>query len=142
MTGIERHGAGVHTVEGNVAGARAAKLTKQREKQQQDYAAKRQDIERTNRRGTRIDANFQSHQDDDESEFKASAASSARLLTFCLLILRVNCCCRLQRQTVGLVTAEEFRKKRENLQNRKSAIVDDQCVRCICEAIAEVMANR
>ncbi|KAG6613428.1 protein xap5 circadian timekeeper-like [Phytophthora cinnamomi] len=58
------------------------------------------DIERTNRRGTRIDANFQSHQDDDESEFK--------------------------RQTVGLVTAEEFRKKREDLQNRKSAPVDVQ----------------
>ncbi|KAI9922383.1 hypothetical protein PsorP6_002452 [Peronosclerospora sorghi] len=31
----------------------------------------------------------------------------------------------VQRQTVGLVTAEEFRKKREDLQNRKSASVDD-----------------
>ncbi|EGZ23938.1 hypothetical protein PHYSODRAFT_296182 [Phytophthora sojae] len=101
MTGIERYGSsGAHTVEGNVAGSRAAKLTKQREKQKQEYEAKRQDIEKTNRRGTRIDANFQSHQDDDESEFK--------------------------RQTVGLVTAEEFRKKREDLQNRKSAPVDLQ----------------
>ncbi|KUF96939.1 hypothetical protein AM588_10010242 [Phytophthora nicotianae] len=101
MTGIERYGSsGAHTVEGNVAGSRAAKLTKQREKQQKEYEAKRQDIEKTNRRGTRIDANFQSHQDDDESEFK--------------------------RQTVGLVTAEEFRKKREDLQNRKSSRADVQ----------------
>ncbi|KAL3671847.1 hypothetical protein V7S43_002515 [Phytophthora oleae] len=100
IMGIERHGTSVHTVEGNVAGPRAAKLTKQREKQQKAYEAKRQDIEKTNRRGTRIDANFQSHQDDDESEFK--------------------------RQTVGLVTAEEFRKKREDLQNRKSSHSDVQ----------------
>ncbi|GMF13451.1 unnamed protein product [Phytophthora lilii] len=72
MTGIERYGSsGAHTVEGNVAGSKAAKLAKQREKQQQEYEAKRQDIEKTNRRGTRIDANFQSHKDDDESEFKA-----------------------------------------------------------------------
>ncbi|KAH7476954.1 hypothetical protein PRIC1_000966 [Phytophthora ramorum] len=101
MPGIERYGSsGVHTTEGNVAGPRAAKLTKQREKQQKEYEAKRLDIEQTNRRGTRIDANFQSHQDDDESEFK--------------------------RQTVGLVTAEEFRKKREDIQNRKSAPVHVQ----------------
>ncbi|OWZ21299.1 hypothetical protein PHMEG_0004159 [Phytophthora megakarya] len=98
MTGIERYGSSVHTVEGNVAGSRAAKLTKQREEQQKEYEAKRKDIKTTNRRGTRIDANFQSHQDDDESEFK--------------------------RQTVGLVTAEEFRKKREDIQNRKSAPAD------------------
>ncbi|POM73306.1 XAP-5-like protein [Phytophthora palmivora] len=98
MTGIERYGSSVHTVEGNVAGSRAAMLTKQREKQKEEYEAKRKDIEKTNRRGTRIDANFQSHEDDDESEFK--------------------------RQTVGLVTAEEFRKKREDIQNRKSAPVD------------------
>lgn len=101
MTGIERYGSsGAHTVEGNAGGARAAKLTKQREKQREEYEHKRQDIEQTNRRGTRIDANFQSHRDDDESEFK--------------------------RQTVGLVTAEEFRKKREDLQNRKRAPVDEQ----------------
>ncbi|KAG7381760.1 Protein fam50a [Phytophthora pseudosyringae] len=72
MTGIERYGSsGAHTVEGNVAGPRAAKLTKKRDEQKKEYEAKRQDIEQTNRRGTRIDANFQSHQDDDESEFKA-----------------------------------------------------------------------
>ncbi|KAG1702020.1 hypothetical protein DVH05_010508 [Phytophthora capsici] len=100
MTGIKRHGTSVHTVEGNVAGSRAAKLTKQREKQKEEYETKRLDIEKANRRGTRIDANFQSHQGDDESEFK--------------------------RQTVGLVTAEEFRKKREDLQSRKSSHADVQ----------------
>eukprot|EP00644_Phytophthora_capsici_P008419 jgi/Phyca11/114386/e_gw1.26.189.1 len=104
MTGIKRHGTSVHTVEGNVAGSRAAKLTKQREKQKEEYETKRLDIEKANRRGTRIDANFQSHQGDDESEFKA----------------------RLPRQTVGLVTAEEFRKKREDLQSRKSSHADVQ----------------
>ncbi|KAF1774865.1 XAP5 protein [Phytophthora cactorum] len=99
MTGIERYGSsGAHTVEGNVAGSRAAQLTKQREKQQKEYEAKRENIEKANRRGTRIDANFQSHQDDDESEFKAR---------------------------FGYFTAE-FRKKREDLQNRKSSRVDVQ----------------
>lgn len=35
-----------------------------------------------------------------------------------------------QRQTVGLVTAEEFRRKRENLQNRKDAAPEElKCVR-------------
>ncbi|RLN94953.1 hypothetical protein BBJ28_00019149 [Nothophytophthora sp. Chile5] len=70
MSGIERYGSSVHTVEGNVAGRRAAKLTQEREKQQKDYEAKREDIQKTNQRGTRIDANFQSHKDDGESEFK------------------------------------------------------------------------
>lgn len=38
MTDIRRVGdSGVHTVEGNVAGARAARLTREREKQQQSY---------------------------------------------------------------------------------------------------------
>ncbi|CAI5747473.1 unnamed protein product [Peronospora destructor] len=116
MTGIERYGSsGAHTVEGNVAGSVAAKLTKQREKQQQDYEAKRENIKKTNRRGTRIDANFQSHQDDDESEFKERFSQQLRLQPSLLL-----------RQTVGLVTAEEFRKKREDLQNWKSHSVDLQ----------------
>lgn len=128
MTGIERYGSSVHTVEGNVAGSKAAKLTKQREKQQKEYEAKRQDIEKTNRRGTRIDANFQSHQDDDESEFKARLASNWQLHCSSLLIIFALLCSCVQRQTVGLVTAEEFRKKREDLQNRKSAPVDVQCV--------------
>ncbi|KAJ0397062.1 hypothetical protein ATCC90586_003934 [Pythium insidiosum] len=89
---IERYGsAGIHTVEGNVAGSRAARLTKQREKQKQEYEQKKQDIEHKNQRGTRIDQNFEAHRDEDEAEFK--------------------------RQTVGLVTAEEFRRRRETLQN-------------------------
>lgn len=68
---IERHGSsGVHTVEGNLAGRRAAKLTQEREKQQQEYEKKKQDIQLTNQRGARIDKNFESHRDDDEHEFK------------------------------------------------------------------------
>ena len=84
MTGIERYGSsGAHTVEGNVAGSVAAKLTKQREKQQKDYETKREDIKKTHRRGTRIDANFQSHQDDDEREFKARFARNWQLWRLC-----------------------------------------------------------
>ncbi|GLD94319.1 hypothetical protein PINS_up002930 [Pythium insidiosum] len=89
---IERYGsAGIHTVEGNVAGSRAARLNKQREQQKQEYEQRKQDIEHKNQRGTRIDQNFEAHRDEDEAEFK--------------------------RQTVGLVTAEEFRRRRETLQN-------------------------
>ncbi|TYZ62393.1 hypothetical protein PybrP1_010203 [[Pythium] brassicae (nom. inval.)] len=99
-SGIERYGsAGVHTVEGNLAGARAARLAKERDRQQAEFAQKKHDIQLSNQRGARIDANFESHRDDDESEFK--------------------------RQTVGLVTAEEFRRKRENLQNRTSAMPEE-----------------
>ncbi|TMW63196.1 hypothetical protein Poli38472_002137 [Pythium oligandrum] len=99
---IERYGSsGVHTVEGNLAGGRAARLTKQREKEQHEFARKKQDIQHNLQRGTRIDQNFESHRDEDEAEFK--------------------------RQTVGLVTAEEFRRKRENLhqQNDVEAAADD-----------------
>lgn len=68
---IERYkSSGVHTVEGNLAGSRAARLTKEREKQQQEYEQKKQDIQQTNQRGARIDSNFESHRDDDETEFK------------------------------------------------------------------------
>lgn len=69
--GIERYGsAGVHTVEGNLAGARAARLAKERDRQQAEFAQKKHDIQQSNQRGARIDANFESHRDDDESEFK------------------------------------------------------------------------
>lgn len=80
---IERYkSAGVHTVEGNLAGPRAARLSKERDRQQQEYAQKKQDIQLTNQRGARIDDNFESHRDDDESEFKVR-----RALSLC------RCCC-------------------------------------------------
>lgn len=74
--GIERYkSAGVHTVEGNLAGARAAKLAKERDRQQQEYEQKKQDIHASNQRGARIDDNFESHRDDDESEFKVRSCA-------------------------------------------------------------------
>lgn len=49
MTDIKRIGdAGVHTVEGNVAGSRAARLTKEREKQAKDYEAVKNKIKSEN----------------------------------------------------------------------------------------------
>lgn len=72
MSGIERYkSAGVHTVEGNLAGARAARLAKERDRQQQEFEQKKHDIQLSHQRGARIDASFESHRDDDETEFKA-----------------------------------------------------------------------
>lgn len=68
---IRRYGnSGVHTTEGNVAGPAAARLTAQREKQQEEYSRKKQAIQDEHARGSRIDKNFQRHTDDYETEFK------------------------------------------------------------------------
>ena len=40
-TGLTRTGTGIHTVEGNIAGARAARLTKQRENDMAEYEKKK-----------------------------------------------------------------------------------------------------
>jgi protein FAM50 len=60
MTDIKRvGGAGVHTVEGNVAGARAARLTKEREQQQAEYDHIKNKIKEQNAVGVaRIDDKF------------------------------------------------------------------------------------
>ncbi|KAF0696016.1 Aste57867_13229 [Aphanomyces stellatus] len=90
MSDIRRYGSsGIHTVEGNVAGTLAAQFAREREKQEKEYADKKKQIEQENARASRIDKNFESHTD---------AASEAEF----------------KRQTVGLVTAAEFRKRREN----------------------------
>lgn len=130
--GIERYkSAGVHTVEGNLAGARAARLAKERDQQQQDYEQKKQEIQLSNQRGARIDSNFESHRDDDETEFKVRFAacyddgSHARAHLFAHIWVYLPLYSHQQRQTVGLVTAEEFRRKRENLQNRKDTVPSD-----------------
>ncbi|EQC28602.1 hypothetical protein SDRG_13681 [Saprolegnia diclina VS20] len=90
MSDLRRYGSsGVHTVEGVVAGKRAASLAKQREQQEQEFVAKKQQIAADNARGSRIDKSFLSHTDaSSEAEFK--------------------------RQTIGLVTAAEYRKRRED----------------------------
>jgi len=64
MTDIRRIGdSGVHTVEGNVAGNRAARLTKEREKQRQEYEAVKSKIKLQHSAGAggslaQIDSNF------------------------------------------------------------------------------------
>ncbi|OQR97102.1 hypothetical protein ACHHYP_12727 [Achlya hypogyna] len=90
MADLRRYGsAGVHTVEGTVAGARAAGLAKQREAQEAEFAAKKQQIASEAARGSRIDKSFHSYTDaSSEAEFK--------------------------RQTVGLVSAAEYRRRRED----------------------------
>lgn len=71
MADLSRYGSsGAHTVEGNVAGRRAAQLTKAREQQQQEFELKKSELQRAGERGARIDQNFESHRDDDEAEFK------------------------------------------------------------------------
>lgn len=78
MADLSRYGSsGVHTVEGNVAGRRAAQLTKARERQQQEFALKKSELQRAGERGARIDQNFESHRDDDEAEFKVSSRQGA-----------------------------------------------------------------
>lgn len=85
---------GVHTIEGNLAGSRAAQLTKQREKQQAEYEAKKSQIKQLHSTDlSRINDKF-------------SAASNAMEQDF-------------QRKTVGLVSAEEFRKAREAQQEEE-----------------------
>jgi protein FAM50 len=80
--------AGVHTIEGNIAGSRAAGLTKQRERQRAEYETMKEQIKKANTAELGlIDAKFSAASDIAEQEFR--------------------------RKTVGLVTADEFRKARE-----------------------------
>ena len=89
MTDIRRVGdSGIHTVEGNIAGSRAAFLTKKRDKEAAEYEAEKNKIKEQNAAGVgRIDDKFNAATDSLEQEFR--------------------------RRTVGLVTAEDFRKARE-----------------------------
>jgi hypothetical protein len=89
MTDIKRIGdAGIHTVEGNVAGSRAARLTKQRDLQKAEYEAVKNKIKEENTLDiAHIDNKFNVATDTLEQEFR--------------------------KKTVGLVTADEFRKARE-----------------------------
>ena len=91
MTDIKRVGdSGVYTKEGMVAGSRAAGLTKQREKEQAEYEAKKNAIKDMNSSGLgSIGAKFSSSTERAEQEFK--------------------------KRTVGLVTADDFRKARESV---------------------------
>ena len=89
MTDIKRVGdSGVYTQEGNVAGGKAARLTQEREKQRLQYEDQKNKVKALNSTDvTRITEKFNSASDTAEQDFR--------------------------KRTVGLVTAEEFRKARE-----------------------------
>jgi protein FAM50 len=102
MADIRRVGdAGVHTVEGNVAGNRAVKLTKQRDAQKAEYEAVKSKIKEDNAAVIgKIDDKFSSASDVQEQEFR--------------------------RKTVGLVTATDFRKAREEANESKAEQLRNQ----------------
>mmetsp|Transcript_15954 Transcript_15954/g.28748 ORF Transcript_15954/g.28748 Transcript_15954/m.28748 type:complete len:388 (+) Transcript_15954:107-1270(+) len=78
---------GINTVEGNVAGSRAAGLSKKRAAEQAEFEARKQKIKADSERGKLgIDAKFDTNRNVSAEEQKFRA------------------------KTVGLVTAEEFRK--------------------------------
>jgi protein FAM50 len=97
MTDIKRVGeAGVYTIEGNVAGGRAARLTHEREKQKKEYEEQKNKLKQINATDlSKINNKFSSASDFAEQEFR--------------------------RKTVGLVTAEEFRKAREEGEQSNQA---------------------
>ena len=72
MTDIRRVGdSGVHTVEGAVAGPRAARLTKQRDKEAASYEAEKNKIKEQNSAAVgRIDDKFNAVTDVVENEFR------------------------------------------------------------------------
>ena len=96
MTDIKRVGdTGVFTVEGAVAGFRASKLTKKRDAQQAEYELAKDKIKQQNASSfSRIDDKFSAASDSLEQEFR--------------------------RRTVGLVTADDFRKVKEETVEVKS----------------------
>lgn len=97
---------GIHTVEGNVAGSRAASLSKQRQAQQQEFQNKKQKIIHDSQRGRKS-------MDD---KFDSNAALSFEERTF-------------RSKTVGLVSAEDFVKAQkesaELAKKRKQGLLDE-----------------
>lgn len=60
-TNFNRGDTGIHTVEGNLAGHKAARLTKKREKDQQEFEAKKLKMQADAQKGTgAIDDKFKS----------------------------------------------------------------------------------
>ena len=95
MADIRRVGdAGVHTVEGHVAGSRAVMLNKQRDAQKAEYELNKNKIKGDNAAVIgKIDDKFSSASNVQEQEFR--------------------------RKTVGLVSADEFRKARVEANETK-----------------------
>lgn len=99
---FHRPESGIHTVEGNVAGARAAQLTKQRQKQQAEFEEKQLQIRSSK------DKSLLSKQD----KFQGDSSLSKAEKTF-------------KSKTVGLVTAEEFRRLTEESAQQAQKNEDD-----------------
>lgn len=103
MTDIKRIGdAGIHTVEGNLAGSRAAGLSKKRDAEKAEYEEQKSKIKKQNSVSIgKIDDKFNAQSDSLEQEFR--------------------------RKTVGLVTLEEFRNARactdEQVKTEKDEII-------------------
>lgn len=95
MTDIRRVGdSGVHTVEGAVSGNRAVQLTKQRAQQQQQYESIKNKIKVENASTLQnINNKFSTASDTLEQEFR--------------------------QRTVGLVSADDFRKARQVMEDNK-----------------------
>lgn len=98
---FHRPSAGIHTVEGNVAGSRAATLSRKREADQEAFEQRKKKIASDAERGKLgIDAKF-----DADSKLSKSEAE-------------------FRSKTVGLVTAEEFKKAtREAEEMKKKKVV-------------------
>eukprot|EP00956_Cyclotella_meneghiniana_P006218 scaffold8102_cov73-Cyclotella_meneghiniana.AAC.22 len=87
IANFQRPDTGINTVEGNVAGSRAATLSKKRLAEQAEFEARKSKIQKDSERGKLgIDAKFDTN---------TNVSAEERLF---------------REKTVGLVTAEEFRK--------------------------------
>lgn len=108
MSDIKRVGdSGIHTVEGAVAGHKAALLSQQREKQQLEYEATKNKIKQENSSGvSRIDDKFSRSIETGEQVFR--------------------------QKTIGLVTLDEFREARTVANN---IIVDSKAENCLKESL-------
>lgn len=140
-----KHGdSGIFTAEGNVAGPRAAKMAAQREKQKAEFARKKAEIEKANsRRLGGMDSKFAARTlESSETDFKVRDAAPRRCcvvavcvyvctfmlqpyalsplqraLVTCMTVARAV---TLQQKTYGLVTADEFKKAREDKEKAEA----------------------
>lgn len=92
---FHRPESGIHTVEGNVAGSRAASLTKKRQLEQEAFEAKKRQIASDH-------ANSKASINDKFAEESTHQAEQA-----------------FRSKTVGLVTAEEFKKAAQETSKKK-----------------------
>mmetsp|Transcript_17825 Transcript_17825/g.34012 ORF Transcript_17825/g.34012 Transcript_17825/m.34012 type:complete len:276 (-) Transcript_17825:66-893(-) len=102
VANFQRPDSGINTVEGNVAGSRAAALSKKRAAEQAEFEARKQKIRADSERGKLgIDAKF---------DADTSISAEER---------------RFREKTVGLVSAEEFRKASEEVERARGRRGED-----------------